>query len=65
MTEKSVGWVSVRKVVESDGDHIELTLNVGSFEGALVINIDAGDWSRMLSQVNLPVAAEVRFEPKG
>lgn len=65
MTEKSVGWVSVRKVVEADGDHVELTLNVGTFESALIINIDAGDWSRMLSSVNLPVPAEVRFAPKG
>ncbi len=65
MTEKSVGWVSVRKVMESDGDHVELTLNVGTFESALIVNIDAGDWSRMLSSVNLPVAAEVRFAPKG
>lgn len=65
MSEKSVGWVSVRKVMESDGDHVELTLNVGTFESALIISIDAGDWSRMLSAVNLPVAAEVRFAPKG
>ena len=54
----------MRKVMESDGDHIELTLNVGSFEGPLIINIDAGDWSTMLSQVGRPVAAEVRFAPR-
>ena len=59
-----VGWLSVRKVTTAEGDDIELTLSVGSFEGPLVINIDAGDWSKMLSTVNLPVAAEVRFLPR-
>ena len=64
MSEKEVGWVSIKKVSEAHGVSIELTLNVGSFEGPLIINIDAGDWSTMLSQVGRPVAAEVRFAPR-
>jgi hypothetical protein len=65
MSERMVGWLSVRRMETSEGeDGIELTLSVGSFEGPLVINIDAGDWSRMLAAPNLPVAAEVRFLPK-
>jgi hypothetical protein len=64
MSEREVGWVSVKKVVEASGDHIELTLNVGSFKDALIVNIDAGDWSKMLSSPNLPVGAEVRFVPR-
>lgn len=64
MSEREVGWVSVKKVVAADGDHIELTLNVGSFKDSLVIDIDAGNWSHMLSSPNLPVGAEVRFVPR-
>lgn len=64
MSEKEVGWVSIKKVSEAHGVSIELTLNVGSFKDALVVNIDAGDWSQMLASPNLPVAALVKFSPR-
>ncbi len=64
MSEKEVGWVSVKKVSEAAGVSIELTLNVGSFKDALVLTVDAGDWSQMLASPNLPVGAEVRFVPR-
>ena len=64
MSEVEVGWLEVKKVTEADGDYVELTLNVGSFKDSLVIAVEAGDWSKMLSSPNLPVAAGVRFVPR-
>lgn len=58
------GWCSVKKVVEADGDHIELTLNFASFEEPVVVNIDAGNWSKMLATPNMPVQSTIRFVPK-
>lgn len=64
MTDIMPGWCSVKKVVEVDGDHIELTLNFASFEEPVVVNVDAGSWSRMLSNPNLPVQSTIRLVPK-
>lgn len=64
MSEKEVGWLGVKKVEEPEGVAIELTLNVGSFKDALVVTVDAGDWSQMLASPNLPVAALVKFSPQ-
>lgn len=63
-TEPMHAWLSIAKVVEAEGDHVELTLTVGSFKDPLVINIDAGSWSRMLSNPTEPYQAFVRFEPR-
>ena len=59
------GWCSVKKVMESDGDHIELTLHFSSFEEPLVVNIDAERWSKMLANPNVPVQSTIRFVPRG
>lgn len=54
----------MKKVVEADGPHIELTLNFSSFEEPVVVNVEAGDWSQMLANPNLPVHSTIRFVPK-
>ena len=52
-------WVQIQRQGETE---ILLKLNVGSFKNPLLITMDVGDWSRMLSKPGVPTNAQVTFE---
>lgn len=57
-------WVRIDKLESEDGEHLKLTLNVGSYKDPLTVTIDAPDWSHMLSNPGTPVYGRIAFEPE-
>lgn len=53
-------WLQIQRSPEHE--KITMTLTVGSFKNPLVIAMDTGDWSKMLSNPGAPVQATVTFE---
>ena len=63
MLETMPGWVSIQRVTEEDGPHLELSLNFASFPDPVVVNVDAEEWSKMLANPGRPSQAAIRFMP--
>lgn len=55
-------WLTVERTETPEAHTIRLSVVVASFSSALVIEVDAADWSQMLSNPKTPVSATAHLE---